>query len=168
MNGAEYIHEEAENLINKYGTNDPFTIIEDEGIILKFCFNFTDTDGFYSIYDGFRYICVNGNLDDPMKRVVAAHELGHDVLHRGYTSDFVMGDIGVYGNDIQIERQANDFAANLLLSDKTVWDEYIGEELGTEYSSVTIYPKPFIYYKLADMKRRGFNIPQSLLDGFSV
>lgn len=163
---VKYIYEEAEALKSKHGTNDPFSIIKEKGIILKYCYNFDKTQGYYYVLNGYRYIGINGNMDDMMKRVVAAHELGHDVLHRGYASNFTLHDIAIYGNNIQIERQANDFAANLLLSDKTVWDEYTNGELGTEFSSVTIFPKPLLYYKFSDMKRRGYDIPDSLIEGF--
>lgn len=166
MSPAKYIYEEAEALKLEHGTNDPFSIIADKGIILKQCYNFNQTKGYYYVWEGYRYIGINGNLDDTMKRVVAAHELGHDILHRGYAANFAMNDITLYGSSIQIERQANDFAANLLLSDKTVWDEYTNGELETEFSSVTVLPKPILYYKFADMKRRGFDFPDSFIEGF--
>lgn len=166
MSDSAYIYEEAEAAKTRHGTNDPFSIINGEGIILKHCYNFSETKGYYYVCDGFRYIGINGNLDDIMKRVVAAHELGHDFLHRGYAANFAMNDITLYGSSFQIERQANDFAANLLLSDKAVWEEYVNGELGTEFSSVTLYPKPMLYYKFSDMKRRGYDFPDSLIEGF--
>lgn len=164
MSNSTYIYDEAESVKNRHGTNDPFSIINGEGIILKHCYNFSETKGYYYVCGAFRYIGINGNLDDTLKRVVAAHELGHDMLHRGYAANFAMNDITLYGSNIQIERQANDFAANLLLSDKTVWNEYSAGELGTEFSAVTVYPKPLLYYKFADMKRRGYNLPESLIE----
>ena len=55
-----------------------------------------------------------------MNRIVCAHELGHDQLHREFAASNTLQEFMLYDmNSIQ-EYEANVFAANLLLEDEAV------------------------------------------------
>lgn len=63
-------------------------------------------------------IFVNPKAKPERRRFTLAHEIGHFVLHRAAQARFTCDKDSVYfGNSIhkQIEREANDFAANLLM-----------------------------------------------------
>jgi Zn-dependent peptidase ImmA (M78 family) len=66
-------------------------------------------------------IIINCDLDEWLKRYVCAHELGHAVLHpdinTGFLKKHTLFPIG------RFEREANEFAINLLLYGKN-WEDY--------------------------------------------
>ena len=68
-------------------------------------------------------------LSEEEKRIVAAHELGHIVLHRRQLKMAPMSDNRLYNMTDETEYQANLFAADLLISDKDVADLSKNEEL---------------------------------------
>lgn len=103
-------------LVNKYNTNDPYELIELLDINLYFDYNLSkSTKGFYIEEYGEKNICINGNLDDRSKYIVAAHELGHAILHEGHNIYFIRNN--TLCNTEKAETQANVFAANLLIDD---------------------------------------------------
>lgn len=81
--GAEYLSQVENDLVKRYGTRDPFRIAKELGIIvLDDCDNFGPLKGMYRIIKRNRFIFLNKDLSPEMKRIVCAHELGHDQLHR--------------------------------------------------------------------------------------
>lgn len=77
----EFILREAESLIQKHKTRNPFEIAD--------CLNINvlyrplgRLKGIYIYTRRSRYICINNELDSPTKRLVRAHEIGHDRFHR--------------------------------------------------------------------------------------
>ena len=46
------------------------------------CENFSSLKGMYRVIKRNRFIFLNNSLDENMLRIVCAHELGHDQLHR--------------------------------------------------------------------------------------
>ena len=69
-------------------------------------------------------IIVNQEDSPTRKRFTIAHEIGHFLLHRGrkFVDNFSAGETFYRGNeqDEKLEREANFFAANLLMPDKAV------------------------------------------------
>lgn len=70
------------SLVQRYGTRDPFQIARELGITVLFCDGFGSLKGMYRVIKRNRYIFLNKDLDERMLRIVCAHELGHDQLHR--------------------------------------------------------------------------------------
>ncbi len=85
---AEKIKQIVEKMIRKHGTNNPFEIASQKGIVLLF----EPLGGIYGYHHTFRriqIIHINDELDEPMKRFVCAHELGHAVLHPELSTSFL-------------------------------------------------------------------------------
>ena len=81
----------------------------------------------------------------PRRRFTAAHELGHAVLHRGRMSRFL--DAAISETDdttAEIEREANRFAAELLMPEAVVRAR--ADELRREYRAC---PRPVLAHRLA-------------------
>ena len=78
---ADDIHGMAEELKKAHG-DDPAEIAEDLGIKIIKNYEFKKLYGLYTIIKRRRVIIINGNLEPAAERVVLAHELGHDRLHR--------------------------------------------------------------------------------------
>lgn len=70
------------SLVRRYGTRDPFQIAERLGINVLYCDGFGSLKGMYRVIKRNRYIFLNKDLGERMQRIVCAHELGHDQLHR--------------------------------------------------------------------------------------
>ena len=107
-------------LISRYGTRDPFRICREKGIEVMFRDDFTGQKGAFSLMLNVPFIFINNNLSDEMKRIVCAHELGHDQFHREYAKDGMMREFMLYDMSSRQEYEANVFAAALLLDDDEV------------------------------------------------
>lgn len=103
---------EISQLIEKYGTNDPFKIAKQLGIVLFFE-QLGNVYGYYNKKHRIQMIHINNTLTDIKQRFVCAHELGHVILHQDINTAFLKAH--TYFSINKIEVQANMFATNLLL-----------------------------------------------------
>ncbi len=118
------------SLINQYKTNNPFEIIEYLGInLIKFPLS-GNINGYYIEKYGEQNICINNNLSSEEEIMVAAHKLGHAILHKDQNILFISKN--TFYSKSKFEKQANLFAAELLLDD-SIFSTYYGYSL--EYIS---------------------------------
>ena len=64
------------------------------------------------------YVMISSFLSEEEKMIVAAHELGHIILHRSQLKMAPMQDDTLYNMTDNTEYQANLFAADLLIEDR--------------------------------------------------
>lgn len=106
-------------LLKEHKTRDPFVIAENIGIvILKE--NLGSIKGYYNTVYGFKFIHINKNLSEREEKIVAAHELGHALLHPEHCTPFMRANTYYSINKFEIE--ANVFAVDLLISDEDIKD----------------------------------------------
>jgi len=143
-----FIKSKALELISLYGTRDPYELCE------CLCIEIWErplnkTKGlFYSSF-GFDYILLKEDLSDEEKRVVIAHEIAHQVLHR-HLAAFTEAD-SPWGFEYRPEREANLFVAELLLS-----DDFIEEHISFSKEQLAILagiPQQYVDLKLELMGR---------------
>lgn len=80
---AEQLSKVGSDLVRRCGTRDPFQIANALGInVMDDCENLGSLKGMYCIVKRNRFIFLNKDLSPQMKRIVCAHEIGHDRLHR--------------------------------------------------------------------------------------
>lgn len=77
-----------------------------------------EINGYYKYDRRNQFIVINENLDEYLQNVVCAHELGHAVLHKHVNTPFMRRD--TFLSVSKIEREANGFAAELLISDESL------------------------------------------------
>lgn len=157
---AERIHTLTQALVRHCGTADPSEIAQARGIDIEFA-DLGSLKGLYTVFSRCRYIVVNEKLSEQMQRLVIAHELGHDVLHAAFTNR-VFREFSLYDMSAGPEREANLFAAELLLSDETVC-AYVAEGYtAAQTAQLLEIPEPLLLMKLQDMNRRGygFSVPE--------
>lgn len=138
----EKIKNNVEQLIHKYGNADPFLICEKMGIIILDKDLPESINGFTVTMEGIHFIVLNTALNYYNRRITAAHELGHIVLH-GTTNTIQLSlDTSFCIN--KFEREADCFAAYLLLAFES--DETIGMDSVTaeDISKITHMPKTMI------------------------
>ena len=153
-----YIHETAQRLIQKCHSRDPFEIAGAVGIDVRYINDFIILKGMYKIERGNRYILLNANLQEHARRIVCAHELGHDMLHRAFAKNNALQEFMLYDMATRPEYEANVFAAEILLDDKIIFsllkDGYdlpcIAGELGTDYNLLLI--------KMNEMAKKGYDL----------
>ncbi|MCM3789469.1 ImmA/IrrE family metallo-endopeptidase [Domibacillus indicus] len=114
-----------QNLIKKHNTSDPFTIAEQNGILLSYE-ALGNILGYFSSYKRVNFIHINNKLNEHGQRFVCAHELGHALLHPKTNTSFLKRKT-LFSID-RMEVEANTFAVELLLPDEKI-KEYSNEHL---------------------------------------
>jgi len=164
----EYILKEVTRLKTKYKTDDPFLIAEALNIDVREDPSFSSLKGFYCIMNRQRFIVINANLSPQEKRVVCAHELGHDRLHRKMASAAPLKDFALYEMTSKPEYQANIFAAEMLISDDDILTLARSDmDYFTMCRSLSYAPE-LVSFKLFSMVQRGhpINVPQNVNSRF--
>lgn len=104
----------AEKLIRKFNTNCPFQIARELGVVIQFE-RLKDTLGYFNTYKRIKMIHINQELSDADQQFACAHELGHSLLHPEVNTPFLKKN--TLFSISKIEREANEFAVELLLPD---------------------------------------------------
>ena len=155
---TSYIHRTARRLIQKCHSRDPFDIAESIGIELRYINNFSELKGMYKVIERNRFMFINANLRERVQRIVCAHEIGHDALHRAFAVNNALQEFMLYDMATRPEYEANVFAAEILLDDREIFsllkDGYdlpqIAGELRTDYNLLLI--------KLNEMTKKGYDL----------
>jgi len=105
-------------LTKRFGTCDPRIIAESLGIYIQEG-PLGKIFGCHLDIEGEKFIYVNSENPDNIKKIVMAHELGHAVMHQEGYYFFTWGD-GFYRNRAEIE--AHTFAAELLVPDSVIYE----------------------------------------------
>ena len=75
------IEERVQRIINEYHSNDPEEIARGMGIRLYERSDFQQLGGMVARVAGKTCIFLNASLEEPRRRIILAHELGHTLLH---------------------------------------------------------------------------------------
>lgn len=149
-------YECAQNLLEQYATRDPFELAESLGIFVRFK-NLGNLHGLYLFADDRAFILINENLCPEQQRMICAHELGHDRLHRELTGA-VFSETMLFDRSGKPEIEANTFAAELLIDDREILSDEEQQDLYTLAGMLGVYPE-FLMFKLRSMNARGYRIP---------
>ena len=165
----DYIYRTVDRLIGKYKTRDPFKLLDARGVVVFETSNYKTLKGYTFMSCRTVYVAVNTMLGDGEKRIVAAHELGHVMLHKDMLKVAPMKDTALYDMTSQAEYEANLFAADLLISDRDV--ETLAADSDMDYFSLcrSLYTSPdLMSFKLFSLVKRGrdYNIPMAPDSGF--
>ena len=120
MSRYETIAAKAQELMRKYDPRDPFALAKALKIEILWTDEWTKLKGMYFCMKRRRFICLNSNLDDHMMKIVCAHEIGHDQLHRNLAKEKALQEFVLYNMSSRPEYEANIFAASVLLDDNTM------------------------------------------------
>ena len=121
---AEHLAFVGNRLVKKCGSRNPFEIATDIGVEVLFCKDFGPLKGMYRVIKRNRFIFINKDLTDGMQRIVCAHELGHDQLHRQFAKKNPIQEFMLYDMRSKPEYEANIVAAEILLDNEELL-EYI-------------------------------------------
>jgi len=101
-------------LIKKYHTNCPFQIAREMGVVILFE-KLGNTLGYFNKYKRIKIIHINQEISEAEQQFTCAHELGHSILHPVVNTPFLKRN--TLFSISKIEREANEFAVELLLPD---------------------------------------------------
>ena len=164
-----YIYDETQKLIRKYKTRNPFKIMDDMHIIVGETSNFQKLKGFCFMSCKTIYVQISSFLSEEEKQIVAAHELGHIILHRTQLKMAPMKDDTLYNMQDNAEYQANLFAADLLLADADIADMAHNEDLDYFSLCSTLNSTPeLMSFKLYSLTKRGqaYHMPMEIQSNF--
>lgn len=164
----DYIFNTVNDLVNRYGTRDPFELISALRIE-QYTSNLPTLKGYSVIANGIPYVAVNTSLGPCERKIVAAHEIGHILLHSDQLSVAPHRDMSLYAMKDKTEYEANMFAADLLVSDEDVVDLVEKDDLDYFTMASILYVSPeLLSFKLYSMTRRGYhyNIPGGIDSAF--
>ena len=164
-----YIYDETQKLIRKYKTRDPFKIMDDMHIIVGETSSFQKLKGFCFMSCKTIYVQISSFLSEEEKQIVAAHELGHIILHKTQLKMAPMKDDTLYNMQDNTEYQANLFAADLLLSDADIADMAHNEDLDYFSLCSTLNSTPeLMSFKLYSLTKRGqaYHMPMEIQSNF--
>lgn len=114
-----WIREKAKQLQERYKTNCPYQLAEYLKIHVMQHDLHHEINGYYKYDRRNQYIVINANLDQHKQRFVCTHELGHAVMHPHINTPFMRTNTFLSVN--KIEREANRFAAELLIPDEDIY-----------------------------------------------
>lgn len=149
-----YIVETAEWVLCEYGGRDIFETAENSGAKVWFR-RLGGLKGFYICENGIRYIVINEVLDEISKKVICAHELGHDMLHRELSVGGIR-ESTLFLDTNKTEREANLFAACVLISDDELLDAVSECANVVQAASMLGFPCEMVNYKLQVMNSKGY------------
>ncbi|WP_051599273.1 ImmA/IrrE family metallo-endopeptidase [Metaclostridioides mangenotii] len=132
------------NFINIYKTNNVHEICSQLNIKV-YKSNLKDIKGYFlNISEGIS-IVVDYNLNEHEERCVIAHELGHVMLHRSSNICYLKN--YTYSNTNKLENEANEFAAELLITDEDIKEaiekQFSKEQMGCYFE----VPLELVEYK---------------------
>lgn len=161
----EFINAEVRKIIKRYATRDPFHVLKRSGAIIKYSDKYNQLKGYYFHSLRSDFIVLNSKLPKEEKRIVAAHELAHFVLHKEMAKNGPIRDSAMFIVKTKHEYEANLFCAELLLSDDDVEDakKNTGGDFFNMSRSLSVMPE-LLLFKLHSMNSRGysFSLPLSL------
>lgn len=156
---AEQLSQIGCKLVKRCDTRNPFEIADQLGIEVMLCENFGSLKGMYRVIKRNRFIFLNKDLDESMMRIVCAHELGHDQLHRQMAKTHPIQEFMLYDMKSRPEYEANIVAAEILLDHDEVLEyiygygymaEQIARAMGTDINLVAL--------KVAHLSTLGYNL----------
>lgn len=155
------ICEKTEHLRKVYGTSDPYGICEQMDITVMrrpMGSGSDDCKGFFVYYCRIPLIMLNSDLSEEMQRIICAHELGHAVLHRKYSDVYQFQDVSLFNAADDMEKEANIFAAELLLTDDEVNETLNSDRTFFEAAASLFVPVEILDFKFRAMKWKGYKL----------
>ncbi len=160
-NSFDSICEQVQKLKRKYDESDPFKLCRDMGIKLLFSpmgKDETDCKGFFLVQSRIKSITINSDLSKDFQRIIAAHEIGHAILHKDKAGVKAFHEFGLFEDATTLEYEANIFAAELLLEDDDVL-ESLNDDLSFFQAASTLrVPAEILDFKFRTLKWKGYKL----------
>ena len=155
---CESIKRMADALVKKSESRNPFVIADENSIFIKYINDFKTLKGMYTVIKRNRFIFINANLPEQMQKVVCAHEIGHDMLHRFMADMGAISETALFDIKNTFELEANIFAAELLIDDSMAIALAKDGMSVSEIASVLDLDQNIVEIKFLSLSRRGYKV----------
>ena len=149
-----------DRLKRRYHETDPFKLCAAMGIILipqSLGIAQDAIKGFYLESKRIRTITVNSDMPLLIQKFIVAHELGHAELHRKLGM-FAFNEVGLFDESSRQEKDANLFAAELLLDDDEVLQTLNEDNTFFSAAASLEIPMELLDFKFRVMKWKGYKL----------
>jgi len=154
----DYIARVAQRLVSKYQTRNPYEICGSLGIHVSL----KDLEGkvkaYYCCHARVRSIVLHEHVSETDRRVLVAHELGHDRLHKDMALLNGFKETELFNDAIPSEYEANLFAAELLIGDDELLEMLSDDKPFFAVASELCIPQDLLDFKLRALKHKGYDI----------
>ena len=155
----DHIAKVVEALSRKYHTRDPSELCKELGIRIRLKDLETELKAYYYCQSRIRNIVVNFRVSEIVRRILMAHELGHDQLHNKIALAKGFQEVGLFNMTIPTEYEANVFAAELLIDDVELLGLIKDENSSFFGMAKELYvPAGLLDFKFRILKRKGYSI----------
>ncbi len=153
---SDYIKNAVDEVVHLSGTRNPYDLADYLGIRVKKVDNLNKILGFYHLVLDIPYIFLNSKLSHEQIQMVLSHEIGHHLLHRQTFDREIQIETQFFSN-LKMEREANEFAAHLLVHDNAIREVFAGKSILDVASEYSLLPE-LIVYKMNYLKKVGVEI----------
>lgn len=153
-----YIYKKAISDIKKAGSSNVFDIVKSKNIKLIYCDEFNKLLGMYAYMLKSRIIFLNNTLDEQTERIVLAHELGHDTLHRKFAKNTGLKEFSLYNMSSATEYEANAYASHIIIPNDYILELAKSGKDVVEISSILGCDINLTLIKLREMNVLGYNL----------
>lgn len=157
MLNSQLIYQRAEDTVQRCGTRNVDEIARALGVAVYDGQPFENLLGMYVCRWKHRFVFLSGGLDEYLRAIVLAHELGHDAFHRKLAAGSGLQEFSLFDMRTITEYEANAFAAHLLLDSGEV-DELAHEGLDLQQMAQTMNTRMnLLLIKMQEMNRLGYD-----------
>ena len=158
MTDSKEIYDRAEKLCRRFDTRNPEEIAKSLGIVIYDNLETEKLLGMYVVRWKHRMIFVKQNLSRDTRRLVIAHELGHDQQHRELASEGLLQEFTLFNMKNRTEYEANAFAAHILLPTEDVLACLEDGYDAVQAASALSVDINLLLIKVMEMNKLGFHL----------
>lgn len=151
------IYQDVKAIIKTYQSRDPKEILEAMGVHLIAFKSNTKLLGMYKIIEGISFVFYNPYVDESIKNMVFAHELGHHIYHKNQAGEGAI-EYELFDIRSDMELEANIFAAHLLLDENKIMEDVKEGYTYNQLASIYCVNVNLMIFKLNEMHRMGMPI----------
>jgi len=155
----DYISRVVENLTVRFKTRNPYEICDTLGIKIRYKDLGTDIKAYYFYQSRIRNIVLNQRVSAAVRKILVAHELGHDRLHKEIAMLKGFQEMGLFDSAYPAEYEANLFAAELLVDDGELLGLLNDEDISFFGVARELYiPAELLDFKFRVLKHKGYRV----------
>ena len=156
----DYISRIVQKLKKKYRTDDVWELCDAMNVIINpvpMGSGSTAVKGFFIRSARMKVITINSDLPEIIQRIIVAHEICHAMFHCR-SGIHAFHEVALFDQNSIMEKEANLFAAEYLLSDEKVFDVLNRDTTFFSAASALYVPAELLDFKFRLMKWKGYKL----------
>lgn len=154
----------------KYKTADVYELCKNMGVMLlkeNLGCSPDSIKGFFIERCRIKTIVLNADLPEVLQRIIVAHELGHALMHSA-SGVHAFHEVSLFDDTSLTEKEANLFAAELLLDDNEVLNILNRDTTFFSAASTLMVPMELLDFKFRVLKWKGYCLMESPIQAKST